>query len=78
LDEIDLLITDTVMPRLTGPELVEELQRLRPGLPTIFMSGYSGDSKAASTTLAEGVELFEKPFSLLEMLKRIRRVLDER
>jgi len=78
LDEIDLLITDMVMPRMTGPELAKELQRLRPGLPTIFMSGYSGDSKAASTTLAEGVELLEKPFSLLEMLKRVRGVLDER
>ena len=49
---IDLLITDVVMPKLGGPELAEQMQRARPDLPVIYMSGYS-DNKTVREMMAD-------------------------
>ena len=77
LDEIDLLITDAVMPELNGQELAKEVEKLRPSIPTIFMSGYSGNGAEATIMLDDNVEFLEKPFSLFELLKRVRETLDQ-
>ncbi len=65
---IDLLVTDVVMPRLSGPELVHKLQSLRPGLEVLYMSGYN-DSRLMSRGVAEGqVRLLVKPFTPNQLL----------
>ena len=69
---IDLLLTDIVLPRLSGPELAERLTTMRPGLEVLFMSGYN-DSRLASRAIDQAnVNLLAKPFSAEELLERVQ------
>jgi two-component system cell cycle sensor histidine kinase/response regulator CckA len=74
--EIHLLITDVVMPEMNGRNLAHRLALLRPGMKTLFMSGYSANVIAHRGILDEGVRFIQKPFSLKELATRIREVLD--
>jgi two-component system, cell cycle sensor histidine kinase and response regulator CckA len=60
---IDLLITDVVMAKMSGPSLADELRRERPGLPVLFISGYSWDSNIPTRSPEAGIELLDKPFT---------------
>jgi signal transduction histidine kinase len=73
--EIDLVITDVVMPRLSGPEMVQRLQADRLSTKVIFMSGYAEQGVIAEVE-DEKVEVLEKPFSPRSLLMLIRKVLD--
>ena len=73
---IDLLLTDVVMPRMSGPALAERLQRLRPGLRTLFMSGYSQAALGDGKPLPVGIDLVEKPITLDALARKVREVLD--
>jgi CheY-like chemotaxis protein len=66
--EIDLLLSDVVMPGKSGPELAVELQGLRPELNVLFMSGYTGTHLTQQGVL--------KPFHPDALVRRIRRILD--
>jgi CheY-like chemotaxis protein len=68
---IDLLLTDVVMPGLSGPELVEQVRALRPGIPTLFMSGYPGDVLLRRSPTA-GTEVVGKPFTATTLLEKVR------
>jgi CheY-like chemotaxis protein len=69
--EIDLLLTDVVMPRLSGPELAQKLRALQPGLEVLFMSGYN-DSRLVHRGVEETkVNLLVKPFSPDELVERV-------
>jgi CheY-like chemotaxis protein len=69
---IDLLLTDIVMPGLSGPELAHRLRRLRPGLEVLFMSGYN-DSRVVSRGVEQAnVNLLVKPFTPSELINRVR------
>jgi signal transduction histidine kinase len=65
--QIDLLLTDIVMPNIGGPELAERLQEKNPGLSVVFMSGYSEEIVSSRLAPSERT-LLEKPFSLSELL----------
>ena len=71
---IDMLLTDVVMPQMRGGELARRLEARRPGLRTLFMSGYlDGESLVGS----QGPAAFlPKPFSLAELADAVRQVLD--
>jgi signal transduction histidine kinase len=73
--EIDLVITDVVMPRLSGPEMVKHLQADHPGTKVIFMSGYAKQGSLAAIEDKEA-EILEKPFSPQDVLTLVRKVLD--
>jgi len=73
---LDLLVTDVVMPGVTGPALVELLRRDRPRLPVLFVSGYPGSAIAERHLLAEGETLLEKPFGPERLLTAVRALLD--
>ncbi len=73
---IDLLLTDVVMPRMSGPALAERLQRLRPGLRTLFMSGYSQAALGDSKPMPGDIDLVEKPITLEALSRKVREVLD--
>ncbi|RME69430.1 MAG: PAS domain S-box protein, partial [Chloroflexi bacterium] len=73
---IDLLLTDVVMPGLSGPELAEQLQASRPGLKVIFMSGYTEATVARHGILDDRVPYVQKPFSPTVIAYKIREVLD--
>jgi PAS domain S-box-containing protein len=68
---IDLLLTDVMMRRMSGPELVERLMSARPALKVVYMSGYTGELMANRDVLKPGVTLLEKPFSRTTLLNTI-------
>jgi PAS domain S-box-containing protein len=62
-DSFDLLLTDVVMPRLTGPELSHKVKELRPEMPVVFMSGYPGRGPGSDMLADEEAAFLQKPFT---------------
>ncbi len=75
-DQIDLLLTDVIMPDMNGKELYDSLILSRPGLPVIYMSGYTEDVIAHHGVLEKGVDLIHKPFTRKNLTEKVREVLD--
>jgi len=73
--KIDLLVTDMVMPGLSGPELAARLQREHPGLCVLFMSGYSEHAATEMANADPSVRLLPKPFSRAAILRAVREIL---
>jgi PAS domain S-box-containing protein len=69
----DLLLTDVVMPEMRGTELRERLARVRPDLPTVFMSGYTAEAPVIGH--GDGAGYLQKPFSALELARELERML---
>ena len=74
--QIDLLLTDVIMPGLNGKELAEQILEARPGVKVIFVSGYPEDVIVHRGVLDPGLVLIEKPFTTGLLLRTIRDVLD--
>jgi two-component system, cell cycle sensor histidine kinase and response regulator CckA len=74
---IDLVITDVVMPEMNGKELLERIKLMRPGMKSLYMSGYSADIVANRGVLNEGITFLQKPFTPFVMAKKVREVLDQ-
>jgi two-component system, cell cycle sensor histidine kinase and response regulator CckA len=72
---IHLLLTDVVMPGLSGPELAGKMTELQPDIKVLYMSGYTNDLLAHYGVLDEGIMLLEKPFTLHALLKKVAQVL---
>ncbi len=73
---IDLVVTDVVMPGMGGREVVDRLREGTPGLPALFVSGYTQDAIAQRGVLDSGVEFLPKPFTPATLVARVRAVLD--
>lgn len=74
--QIAVLITDVVMPMMNGRELSEKLTGIRPGLKTIFMSGYTDDWVVRSGISELRVAFLQKPFSMSALARKLREVID--
>jgi hypothetical protein len=74
--QLDLLLTDVVMPEMSGPELAEQARHRRPGLKLLFMSGYAHGLLPPQGAFGPGVALLDKPFTEFDLLSRVREVLD--
>ncbi len=74
-EDLDLLLTDVVMPRINGRELAEALREQRPDLPVLFMSGYTDDALMHHGALATGQGFLQKPFTPLTLSRKVREVL---
>jgi PAS domain S-box-containing protein len=74
-DRIHLVITDVVMPQMSGPELAAQLHRLRPTLPVLFMSGYTADA-VVRHGMEHGVEFMQKPFTPAVLTARVGQILN--
>ncbi|MBI1727059.1 MAG: PAS-domain containing protein [Candidatus Rokubacteria bacterium] len=73
---IHVLLTDVVMPGLSGPTLAGRLLSGRPGLKVLYMSGYTDNSIVQHGVLAAGTALVQKPFTLDALARKVREVLD--
>jgi PAS domain S-box-containing protein len=72
---IDLLLTDVVMPRISGPELTKRLVERRPSLKVIYMSGYTDETIVQHGILQPGIAFIHKPFTAETLDRKIRDVL---
>ena len=73
--EIDLLLTDVVMPGMSGPQLAERLQPLHPQMKVLYMSGYP-EPRQPNSALVSEVDFIQKPFTKQKLLRRLREVLE--
>ena len=74
--EIDLLLTDVVMPGCGGPELLTRLRQRRADMKVLYMSGYTEQSAANDIAFRGGPAVLQKPFTASDLRRRVREVLD--
>lgn len=75
-DSVDMLLTDVIMPQLSGPDLVGHALHLRPGLNVLYMSGYSDEMLTRRGELNAAINLIAKPFTAAQLTQHIRRCFD--
>jgi PAS domain S-box-containing protein len=75
--QIHLLLSDVVMPQMSGPELANRLGALRPTMKVLFMSGYTDDSIVRHGALTSNIAFLQKPLTPSSLTRRVRDVLDE-
>jgi two-component system cell cycle sensor histidine kinase/response regulator CckA len=73
---VHLVLTDVIMPKMTGAELGRQLMRLRPDLPIVFMSGYCDDPVVRDFERTPLI-LLAKPFTAAALLEKVRQALDQ-
>jgi CheY-like chemotaxis protein len=73
---IDLLVTDIGLPGLNGRQVADAARVRRPGLKTLFMTGYAETAAAASGFLEPGMAMMTKPFAMDALAKRIREMIE--
>jgi nitrogen-specific signal transduction histidine kinase len=74
--QVELLLTDVVMPQMSGRELAQQLCAQKPGLKVLYMSGYTDDAIVHHGVLDVGARLIGKPFAAADLTRRIREILD--
>jgi len=72
---IHLLLTDVVMPQMSGPRVAEQVAAVRPDIKVLYMSGYTGDSVVRHGVLTQEMPFIQKPFSPIALRNKIREVL---
>jgi two-component system cell cycle sensor histidine kinase/response regulator CckA len=75
--DIHLLLTDVVMPHMSGTVLAQELSKKRPTVKVVYMSGYTDDSIVHHGVLDAGTRFLAKPFTSTDLAQKVREVLDE-
>jgi len=73
---LPLLITDVVMPGMSGIELAEEFAKIRPETKILYTSGYADDAIARHGGLATGAAFLEKPFTRDALIRKVQKILD--
>jgi two-component system cell cycle sensor histidine kinase/response regulator CckA len=75
-DPIELLVTDVVMPGMSGPEVAKAVTSMRPGTHVLYISGYTDQAIGHHGVLEPGIAFLQKPFSAGELARKVRDVLD--
>lgn len=73
---IDLLVSDVVMPHMSGPVMAKKLSEMRPKMKILFMSGYTDDAAMRHGVMISEVAFLQKPFTIESLIKKVREVLD--
>ena len=76
-DRIDMIITDVVMPGITGPSMIEEVMKSYPDIHVIFISGYGEDAFVSSYGSKREFHFLPKPFNLNQLAVKVKEVLEE-
>jgi two-component system, cell cycle sensor histidine kinase and response regulator CckA len=74
--KIDLILTDVIMPRLSGTDLVFKLETVRPGVKALYLSGYTDSEILHRGLLDSKVAFLQKPFTVEKLARKIREVID--
>ena len=74
--DIDILLTDVIMPEMSGKDLSRRLAELNPGIRCIYMSGYTANIITHHGVLDQGVHFLQKPFARIQLARKLREVLD--
>jgi two-component system cell cycle sensor histidine kinase/response regulator CckA len=74
--DIDILVTDVVMPHMSGRTLADRMRESRPGIKVLYVSGYTDDAIVRHGVTEDAVSFLAKPFSPATLLARVREVLD--
>ena len=74
--DISLVLSDVVMPKKNGKVTLEEIKRIKPGIKTVFISGYTADIMHSKGILEKDVDFLAKPCSKSDVLRKVREVLD--
>ncbi|NMO56119.1 PAS domain S-box protein [Actinoplanes sp. TBRC 11911] len=75
--DCDLLLTDVIMPEMSGPRLAELIHERRPGLPVVYMSGYSNGLLGSTRVLDRDTPFLEKPFTADDLLRKVHEAVTE-
>ncbi len=74
--EINLVLTDVLMPKMGGVELAQQLQQFSPGMPILFMSGYTDGALLETNSLKSNAAFLQKPFTPQDLTQKLRALLD--
>jgi len=72
---IDVLLSDVIMPRMNGPEVMRKVKQIRPDIGVVFMSGYTNDVTIRHGISSADVSFIQKPFSSTELTHKVREAL---
>jgi hypothetical protein len=75
-DPVELLVTDVVMPGMSGPEVAKAVISMRPGTHVLYISGYTDQAIGHHGVLEPGIAFLQKPFSADELARKVRAILD--
>ena len=75
--QADLLVTDLIMPGMNGKELAEKIKEKLPGIRILFSSGYTDNHLVHNGKLDSEIDFLQKPYSAIDLLKKVRQVLQK-
>ena len=73
---VHLVLTDVIMPRMSGPELAAGVRIARPEIKVLYMSGYTNEAIGQHGVLDAGTQFIQKPFTADDLLQKVRQALD--
>jgi CheY-like chemotaxis protein len=74
--KVHLMLTDVVLPRMSGPDLVARLAEIQPGISVLYTSGHTDNAALRGAVLVGGIEFISKPYTTAELTRKVRDILD--